>query len=140
MYKYSKSSELQLASCHIDLQLICHRLLKHFDHSVLCGHRGKEDQNKAFAEGKSNLKFPNGKHNSIPSMAVDIAPYPREKNKKADIDKFCVMVGRFLQIADELHEKNLIIYKIRWGRLWKNGLYSDEKGLLDYAHLELIEE
>ena len=42
---------------------------------IVCGHRNKEDQNKAFAEGKSKLKWPKGKHNKLPSQAVDAAPY-----------------------------------------------------------------
>jgi len=34
------------------------------------------EQNKAFNEGKSQLKFPLSKHNKYPSLAVDVAPYP----------------------------------------------------------------
>ena len=27
-------------------------------------------------EGKSKVRWPSGKHNTVPSMAVDVTPYP----------------------------------------------------------------
>ena len=73
--KYSESSKKRLETCDKDLQLIFRRVLADFDHSILCGHRGQTLQNKAFSQGYSTLKWPESKHNVLPSQAVDAAPY-----------------------------------------------------------------
>lgn len=138
MNKYSKRSELNLSQCHSDLRLICQCLLHKFDHSVLCGYRGEEEQNKAYANGHSDKQFPNSKHNQNPSIAVDIAPYPRDPNKESDKIKFGVMAGWLLCIADDLLHKGLIYHEIRWGGDWNgNGIFSDQT-LFDFGHFELI--
>ena len=36
----------------------------------------KKPRNRYFAEGKSQLQFPEGKHNANPSLAIDAVPYP----------------------------------------------------------------
>lgn len=76
MPKFGKKSLERLEECHPDLQAIMHELIKVMDVTILCGHRGKEEQNSAFINGKSKLQFPNSKHNKKPSLAVDVAPYP----------------------------------------------------------------
>lgn len=76
MYKYSTRSERNLKECHPELQRLFREVLKTYDHSVLVGYRGEEEQNKLKAEGKSQLSFPDGKHNTLPSHAVDVQPYP----------------------------------------------------------------
>ena len=94
MNKFSKRSLDNLQSCDYRLQWLFHKVLEEHDCSIICGHRGEEEQNKAFAEGKSKLKYPQGKHNKTPSLAVDVLPYPfngwedKEQFKKfADIVK-----------------------------------------------------
>ena len=37
---------------------------------------GKRKQDRHFREGRSKVKFPDGKHNVMPSRAVDVVPYP----------------------------------------------------------------
>lgn len=77
-YKFGKKSLERLSQCDIRLQTLCSRMLERsdFDMTVTCGHRNKEDQEKAFADGKSKAHFGQSKHNSFPSKAVDICPYP----------------------------------------------------------------
>jgi len=77
MPRFSKASKSKLATCDQKLQDLFNEVIKYYDCTIICGHRGKEDQNKAFAEGKSKLKFPKSKHNKLPSKAVDVAPYIR---------------------------------------------------------------
>jgi peptidoglycan L-alanyl-D-glutamate endopeptidase CwlK len=122
MYKFGKKSKEILNECHKDLQIICNELIKIMDVTVLCGHRNKEAQNKAYAEGRSQLKYPLSKHNKFPSMAIDLAPYPIDWN---DIERFEYMCGLIKGIA---HEKGI---KIIQG---KNFSFKD------YPHLELYEE
>lgn len=76
MPKLSAKSKAKLATCHPDLQKVCNELIKTFDFSVAEGHRGKAAQDDAYQRRASKLKWPNSKHNSKPSQAVDIWPYP----------------------------------------------------------------
>ena len=130
MYKFSKQSELKLQKLHKDLQKICTNLIKIYDFTILETYRNKESQDKAFRDGKSKLQFPNSKHNKLPSLAVDIAPYPIDWN---DRESFIYMAGLFLGIASQLN------IKVRWGGDWnQNNKISDET-FLDLPHFELIE-
>lgn len=45
------------------------------DITILEGFRDEEQQNQMVAAGKSQLAWPKSRHNSEPSMAVDVAPY-----------------------------------------------------------------
>lgn len=120
MPKFGAKSLERLRTCHDDLQLLCHAILDEMDITVLCGHRGEQDQNKAFAEGKSQLKFPKSKHNSMPSLAVDIAPHPLDWSDIERFEKMC-------EIAERLADKMGI--DIRLGR---------DFSFRDYPHLELV--
>lgn len=76
----SKVSQERLATCHPRIQAVMSEVIKYEDFVVIEGHRGQEAQDKAFREGKSKLKWPQGKHNTLPSNAIDIAPYPLDWN------------------------------------------------------------
>ena len=78
MYKFSKISEERLGTCHYDIQRVVRLVMSKqvMDFSVLCGHRGKEDQNRAVREGHSRLRWPRSRHNRMPSLAVDLCAYP----------------------------------------------------------------
>ena len=77
-FVFGKKSLERLDQCDVRLQALCKKMLERsdFDMTVTCGHRGKEEQEKAFKEGKSKAHFGQSKHNSLPSKAVDICPYP----------------------------------------------------------------
>ena len=79
--------------------------IKHYDFAILEGHRGEEKQQEYFESGASKLQFPKSKHNSFPSLAVDIVPYPidwdnlqRFKDLSFYIKHSCETVG-----VDNLH-------------------------------------
>jgi hypothetical protein len=76
MPKFNKLSLERLSSAHEKLQRLAHIVIKVFDVSIICGHRSKEDQNKTMAEGHSKVAWPKSKHNSFPSRAIDVWPYP----------------------------------------------------------------
>ena len=131
MPSFGRKSRERLKTCNGDLQTLFEFIVKDFDCSILEGYRGEETQNKYFHEGKSLVKYPNGKHNDYPSLAVDVAPYPI--NFK-DRDRFHFFAGYVRAIADELG------IKIRWGGNWSNDL---EKGFKrneidDLVHFELV--
>lgn len=92
---------------------------------VVCGHRNKEDQNRAYAIGNSKLQYPKSAHNSIPSKAVDLAPTEtgKEINWK-DMDAFRKMGSDIEYLAKKLG------IKVFWG-----GRYTHFR---DLPHFELV--
>jgi peptidoglycan LD-endopeptidase CwlK len=73
MAQFSNISKERLQTCHADLRVLFGHVIQGYDCTIVEGHRGKERQNRAFAEGKSKLKYPQSKHNKYPSLAVDAA-------------------------------------------------------------------
>lgn len=128
MPKFSKESAVRLATCHPDLQKVFNTVINFQDCTILEGHRGEEAQNKAFAEGKSKLKWPNGNHNKSPSEAVDATPYPIDWY---DTGRLYVFAGRVLQIADELG------VELRWGGDWDGDSLTRDNTFNDLVHFEL---
>lgn len=106
---------------------------------VIEGHRGREAQEKAFKEGKTKLHWPAGKHNSMPSMAVDLAPLYYENGAKIDWNDL-VAFGRIMGVIQALAFQGGM--PIRFGLDWDGdfrtaGRDPDEK-FLDAPHVELI--
>lgn len=75
MPRFSNRSKRRLGTCDERLQRVLNESIKYFDSTIIEGHRGMERQNALYDEGKSRVKYPNGKHNEWPSKAVDVAPY-----------------------------------------------------------------
>lgn len=132
MPHFSASSLERLNTCHPDLQVLFLEVIKEIDITILCGHRGEAEQNKAFADGASHVKWPNSKHNTYPSVAVDVAPWPINWN---DRDSFTRLYETVKKKADELG------IKIRWGADWNmNGQYWERANWeVDGPHYELVE-
>lgn len=135
MYSFSLRSLDNLESCHPDLQLVCNQVIQVFDFSVLEGHRGKREQNHYLAEGKSQLAWPNSKHNSIPSMAVDVAPYPIDWNNRS---RFILLAGYMMMAAEILYSLGIISHKLRWGGDWDMDQNPENETFHDLGHFELI--
>lgn len=129
MPKFGKQSQANLATCHPDLQSLANEVIKYVDHSVTCGHRGQAEQDKAFAEGKSKLKFPNGEHNKLPSRAIDVAPFPINWN---DSEAFTLLSGVYFGVA------SMLGIKIRLGIDWDGDFNVLEHSFKDRPHIELI--
>ena len=128
MPKFGKKSRKNLETCHEDLQKVFNIVVKTYDCTVTCGHRGKEDQNKAYDEGRSKVKFPKGRHNALPSKAVDVVPYPVDWN---DTDRMYYFSGFVKGIASTMG------LKIRWGGDWDNDTEVKDTGFKDLPHFEL---
>jgi hypothetical protein len=115
------------------LQEIVDEAIKIFDFSIVCGFRNEEDQNKAYETKKSKLRWPQSKHNTNPSLAVDLAPWDFTTNK---IDwfnhkRFIWLAGIIMGIA---HLKGI---NIRWGGDWNRDTFLRDENFLDLAHFEL---
>ena len=132
MPKFGSTSLERLQECDPTLQLILRWAVRYYDFTIVVGHRGEADQNAAFAAGNSKLQWPDGKHNSLPSKAVDIAPYPIDWE---DTERFVFLAGVIMTIAHLLGVGD----KIRWGDDWdRDGRMTDER-FRDYGHFEVIE-
>lgn len=133
MPTFSVASSKQLETLHPKLQEVLIDAVQYFDFSIIEGHRGEVAQNAAFAKGLSKVQWPNGKHNTSPSTAVDCAPFPIDWSDKPDaIRRFCYMAGFVMGSARRLG------IKIRWGGDWdSDDDLRDEQGLRDFPHFEL---
>lgn len=129
MFQFSEASKKHLDTCHPDLQKLMNEVIKWYDCTILCGHRGEDDQNKAFANGNSKLEWPSGKHNSLPSKAVDAAPFPLDWN---DIKRFYHFIGFVKGIAKGLR------IDIRCGLDWDSDNDFKDQKFNDLPHIELV--
>lgn len=75
MPKFSSRSFRKLRTCVSDLQILFNEVVENYDCTVIWGYRNEKEQNDAYAKGNSKLKFPFSKHNTLPSYAVDVAPF-----------------------------------------------------------------
>ena len=127
---FGRRSRTALATCDDKLRKVFNEVIKHVDCSVLCGHRGEYDQDKAFEEGKSNAKWPMGRHNSKPSRAVDVMRYPIDWK---DLERQTLFAGYVLGIAENMG------IRLIWGNDWDRDFDTKDTGLKDYPHFEIRE-
>ena len=127
-FKFSKTSLKRLEECHEDLIRLHTVALNDvrcpFDYGIACGHRSKKEQDKAFNEGKSKLKWPKSKHNKTPSLATDFYPVVNGKAEWDDLEPYKALIIHFKTVANELG------ITISCGGDWKK--------FKDYPHIELI--
>lgn len=131
---FGTASKNRLNTCHPDLIRLFNEVIKYYDCTILEGHRGEEAQNEAYRTGKSRLKYPHGKHNSIPSRAVDVVPYFKDPphirwNNTKD---FYYFAGIVLGIANQMG------IDIRWGGDWNSNHDLTDQTFFDLPHFELI--
>ena len=134
MPTYSQRSKDKLASCHKDLQEIFTYVIIGFDNTILCGNRNKEDQDEAFRKGLSKVEYPNSKHNSNPSMAVDAVPYPIDWE---DTNRMRYFAGYVQGIALMLYQNHQIDHLVRWGGDWNKDTELKDNRFQDLPHFEL---
>lgn len=134
MPRFGAASERQLATIHPRLVLVLREAIKDFDFTVVEGHRGKAAQNAAVAKGLSQLPWPKGNHNAIPSRAADIAPWPVDwaEGEKPHL-RFAFMMGVVWAAARRLG------VKVRFGMDWNRNLDPRDEHFLDMPHVELDE-
>jgi peptidoglycan L-alanyl-D-glutamate endopeptidase CwlK len=104
------------------------------DYTVVCGHRNQEKQTEAFEGGFSTKKWPRSRHNQVPSLAVDLAPW----NKKAPHirwdhkEEFILLAGVVIACAEVYN------LKIRWGGDWDGDFNQHDQTFMDIGHYELF--
>ncbi len=130
MPSFGARSRANLSEAHPELQRVFNEVIKHFDCSVIEGHRGQAEQDAAFHAGKSKLKFPQSKHNKTPSLAVDVCPYPIDWQ---DYRRFYLFAGFVLATATAMG------VKLRWGGDWDGDTTWKDQTFHDLPHFELKE-
>ena len=128
MPKFGKRSLDKLSTCHKDLQKVFNEVIKYVDCSILEGHRNGERQDKLFKEGKTKVKYPKGRHNNIPSNAVDVTPYPvnwEDRERQTLFAGFVIGIARSMDI------------NLRWGGDWDQDFEVQDNKFDDFPHFEI---
>jgi peptidoglycan L-alanyl-D-glutamate endopeptidase CwlK len=137
MPQFSTLSKGRLSEADQRLQKVFNEVIKHIDCTILVGYRNKKDQTTAFKSGKSKLPFPQSKHNSLPSMAVDVAPVEYTNGKASidwnDIRRICYFAGFVLATAKAMG------INLRWGGDWDSDTELKDNTFNDLIHFELKE-
>ena len=131
MPSFSEKSLVKLATCHPLLQRVFHEVVREFDCTILEGHRDKDRQNQMVAEGKSQVRWPDGKHNTVPSCAVDVTPYPIQWD---DRERQTLFAGYVLATAKSMG------VTLRWGGDWDRDTEVRDNGFDDLVHFEIVED
>ena len=130
MPRFGKRSRENLATCDKRLQKVFNEVIKTVDCSVIEGHRSKDRQNKLYVEGKTKVRYPNGRHNAKPSNAADVVPYPIDWN---DRERFHLFAGFVIGVASGMG------ITLRWGGDWNMNFEVDDNKFDDFPHFELID-
>lgn len=143
MYNFSETSKKRLKTCHKDIQAICNELIKYYDFSVIEGHRTLKQQQEHYINKRSKLDgiVKKSKHQSNPSMAIDIMPYKKGTNAFSglvqDAHRFYYMMGLVKHISLKLKEEGKISHNVRFGLDWdSDDIYSDQS-FHDLPHIEI---
>jgi len=133
-YRFGKASMDRYITLHQGLQRVAWKSLELglMDFTIVCGFRSEADQNRAFAEDKSKVQWPDSKHNVCPSKAMDLAPYV---NGKISWNWYhcSVLAGIVLATAKHLG------VELRWGGDWnRSGDPITGQKFNDLVHFELI--
>jgi hypothetical protein len=128
MPRFGRRSKERLATCEKDLQMVFNEVIKYVDCSILEGHRSKDRQNALYEDGKTKVRYPNGRHNASPSRAVDVTPYPVDW---ADRERQTLFAGFVLGVANQMG------IELRWGGDWDQDFEVKDNRFDDFPHFEL---
>jgi len=128
--KFSATSQKRLEGAHPDLQRVFAEVVKHFDCTIVCGHRGRVAQQLALESGKSKAAFGQSPHNFKPAYAVDVVPYPINWQ---DRERMTYFAGFVLGTARALG------VNLKWGGDWDGDTHLSDNRFDDLPHFELAE-
>lgn len=147
MPNFSMTSKDRLNTCHHELRNVFFEVIKHFDCTILYGHRTPLEQKELFKRGR---KLVNGvweienklevvtycdgfdklsNHNHSPSDAVDAVPYPIDWQ---DFKRMYYFAGFVKGTAQQMG------IKIIWGGDWNNNTDLKDQSFFDLPHFERV--
>lgn len=118
---WGRHSLIVYQQIHPDLQRLFDKVLQIQDISLVSGYRDKDEQNRLYEEGYSKLQFPRSHHNKLPSLAVDVQPYPLEDPNDPEPFKDLAVVVKEVAEEEEVD--------VTWGGDWIS--------FKDYYHWQL---
>jgi len=151
MASFGVSSKGRLLTCSLALQALFNRVVYKYDCSIMEGHRDEETQNKYFDQKKSKVRWPDGKHNTKPSSAVDAGPYihgtgipwpqvPDDWNDKPARDLYVKQMMQFAHFGGYVQgTAEVMDIPIRWGGDWDKDNDLRDNKFDDLVHFELVE-
>jgi peptidoglycan L-alanyl-D-glutamate endopeptidase CwlK len=143
MPEFSKQSRSKLETCHQDLQTVFHYVVQTRDCTVVYGHRTPEEQFELFKKGRAEVDgrwkivkpqhvvtYKDGmedpsRHNSYPSEAIDVVPYPEMWSS----------IDAFRQFGN--YVKGVISMMLKYGTIENYIEYGGDWNWKDYAHWQL---
>ena len=128
MPKFGTRSKELLEELDVRLQDVLLQAIHFYDFSIISGYRGQAEQDRLYRDGFSKRLYPMSKHNSNPSLAVDIAPYPIDW---ANDERFYFLAGIMKAAAHQVG------VKLRWGGDWDSDNDFDDQTFMDLGHYEL---
>lgn len=131
---WGRNSKAQYDTCDPDLQWLLDTILQEVaDISIIEGHRNEARQNSLYPRF-TKLKFPHGKHNRFPSLAVDIQPYPKPERE----EKLWAALGYIAGRAVEIGKRRGLT--VRWGGDWDSDGDLTDQTFDDLFHIEIIKD
>lgn len=130
MPEFSKRSLSNLKTCNDRLQWLFKTVVQHFDCTIIEGHRNAKRQNLAVERGDSQVAWPNSKHNSNPSQAVDVVAYPIDWG---DRERQTLFAGFVMGVACASG------IKLRWGGDWNRDTQVKDNDFDDLVHFEIVD-
>lgn len=130
----SKSQQVR-ATLDPRLQRVVDRILAEVcDIALIYGFRSEQEQNYLHAQKRSQLRWPQSKHNKQPSLAVDFTTFPVNLKATKLREELAFVAGAAIAIAREEG------VKLRWGGDWNRNGDLDDNGFDDYFHLEIDDD
>lgn len=133
-FKFGEKSGKNYSTLSLKLRKIADRTLGYgvMDFSIDCGYRDQGEQNRLFELRRSKVRWPNSKHNHLPSKAMDCVPFVAGRSSWNKLH-CCVLAGLILAAARE--EGKLL----RWGGNWDmDSEPITDQDFQDLAHFEEV--
>lgn len=134
----SRNSAIKLRTCNQQIYEAVHYALKFIDIGVADGGRGKKRQNLLYNKRLSNLRWPNSKHNKMPSEAVDLVVFVPEVgyiDERTAPNSYRQYYGYLAGILRAFcYEKG---YYFRWGGDWDSDADFEDQTFNDLMHFEI---
>ena len=140
MPKFGTASKKKLATCHSDLQRLFKEVVKHFDCSIIYGHRSVAEQQRLYAQGRTKpgkiVTYRDGvtklsKHQGVkgkkPSHAVDAVPYPIDWE---DTNRMRYFAGFVMATAKQMG------IDLTWGGDFDGDTNTKEERFQDLPHFQ----
>lgn len=138
MNSWGERSLKVLATLHPDLQKVANAVLIIHDCALIYGYRSQQEQDALFNAGKSKKRWPESKHNTNPSEAMDLVPWVDNGADLWEDRRILHFSGIVLGVADELYKRGEITHTVRWGGNWSTKRETHFANFFDAAHFELI--